>query len=198
MKLNSISHISAGYPFRGRIAEAMGSSIHAVQMKDVSVEAGINWHACTKTRLSGKTNPDWLKPGDILFAARGSHNYAVLVDETALQIQAVAAPHFYKISCASKHILPAYLAWLLNQIPCQHYYQRAAEGTLTKSIRRSVLEATPIPIPSLAKQQSIIQLNETLKQQQQLIKQIMYNNHTLMNAIATDLLKEANQKDTRI
>lgn len=190
--LKSIAQISAGHPFRGKIPEIAGSSVHAVQMKDVFIDTGINWNTCTKTKISSKTKPDWLMPGDILFAARGSHNYAVLVDQTALELQAIAAPHFYIIRCKSKNILPDYLAWLLNQELCQLYYLREAEGTYTKSIRRSKLEATPIIIPSLAKQRTIIQLAEMLKQQQQLIKQLTFNGNMLMKAITTNLLKELN------
>ena len=190
MLLNNIAQISAGHPFRGKIPENSGSSIYAVQMKDVFVDSGIHWNTCTRTAIASKTRPDWLKPGDILFAARGSHNYAVLVDQTALEIHAIAAPHFYIVRCKSKYILPDYLAWLLNQEHCQLYFQREAEGTHTKSIRRSKLEATPIIIPSLKKQHIIIQLAEKLKEQQQLIQQLTHNNYKLMKVITTNLLKE--------
>ncbi len=188
VKLKEIVTISAGYPFRGRIIEAPDSSIHAIQMKDVSLELGIIWNKGMKTKLTGKANPTWLKPDDILFAARGSHNYAVLVDQAALKFQAVAAPHFYILSCISKQILPDFLAWLLNQDSCQRYYQREAEGTFTKSIRRSILEDTPITVPSLATQHSIIQLAKILKQEQQMLMQLIQNNNKLMNTIATNLL----------
>ncbi len=189
MRLSEISKIVVGHPFRGRIQEEKGSGVRAVQMKDVSILDGINWDTCVETELAGKREPDWLMPGDVLFAARGSHNYAVLVGQIPQEIRAVAAPHFYLLRCKRQEVLPEYLAWFLNQEPSQRYFQREAEGSLTKSIRRSVLEHTPIAVPNLERQQSIIRLAETLKQEQQIIDQLIRNGEAMMNTIAIDLLE---------
>lgn len=197
MKLTQIASIAAGHPFRGKIPEVSGTGIHIIQMKDVSTEEGINWDTCIETELTGKREPDWLKPGDVLFAARGSRNYAVLVDESTPHSKIVAAPHFYILRCKTKSILPEYLAWLLNQRPGQRYFQREAEGTFTKSIRRSVLAATPIAVPGIAKQRSIINLATTMKQEQQLIEQLIHNGEIIMNGIATDLLQDSQRTNQR-
>ena len=97
MKLKHIATINAGYPFRGKISEVPGSGVVAVQMKDVSLTEGICWSDCIQTELTGKREPDYLTTGDILVAARGSHNYAVQVDQALATTgkQAVAAPHFF-------------------------------------------------------------------------------------------------------
>lgn len=190
MKLKDITTLSAGHPFRDKIFATPDTSIHVVQMKDVSPITGINWNNTIKTKLPGKSEPKWLKPDDILFAAKGNHYYAVLVDQMAAHIKAIAAPHFYIIRSTSNKILPAYLAWFLNQYSCQRYYQREAEGSVTRSIRRSVLEKTPIIAPPLTKQYSIIQLTEALKQQQQVIQQLNDNSNKLMRALSLELLNE--------
>lgn len=192
MKLKQIANISAGYPFRGKIPEASDSLIHVIQMKDILLSTGIAWDKSIKTTLPGKGKPDWLQPDDILFAARGNHHYAVLVDQRANHLCAIAAPHFYLIRCVSQQILPSYLNWLLNQGTCQRYYQKEAEGTFTKSIRRSVLEATPIAIPPLAQQYQIVHLAQTLQQEQQLMQQLIENNQRLMDMLASNLLIHSN------
>ncbi|MCO6427668.1 restriction endonuclease subunit S [Nitrosomonas communis] len=190
MKLKQIATINAGYPFRGRIPEVTGSDIVAVQMKDVSPQQGIRWANCLTTRLTGKRAPGWLQPGDILVAARGSHNYAVLVDESLFQtsMQAVAAPHFFVVSIKRKAVLPPYLAWFLNQSPCQRYFEQNAEGTFTKSIRRSVLEDAPIAVPPLTKQQAIINLAYAIRQERQIMAQLLRNHEHLLDTIASGLL----------
>lgn len=190
VKLKQIATINAGYPFRGKIPEDAGSQVVAVQMKDVSPSEGIRWSECIKTVLTGKREPDYLTPGDILVAARGSHNYAVLVDDTlfATGSQAVAAPHFFVVSLKRKDVLPEFLVWLLNQALCQRYFEQNAEGTLTKSIRRSVLEDTPVVVPPLAKQQAIVGLANTLRQERRIAEQLLRNGERLMNAIAGSLL----------
>lgn len=192
LKLKQVANISAGYPFRGKVNESSGSGVFAVQMKDVSPVTGVNWATCIETTLEGKRQPDFLSHGDILFASRGSHNYAAIVDGQSEQDEAlaVASPHFYQIRCQRDVVLPEYLVWFLNQKPCQRYFEQNAEGTLTKSIRRNVLEEAPLAVPSLEKQRMIISLSETLTEERKLVERLISNGETLMNSIANDLLTE--------
>lgn len=191
MKLKQIATINAGYPFRGKIPEVPGSAVVAVQMKDVSLTEGIRWSDCLETELTGKREPDYLTTGDILVAARGNHNYAVQVDQALATIgkQAVAAPHFFVISLKKKDILPEFLVWLLNQTPAQRYFEQNAEGSLTKSIRRSVLEDAPVVVPPLAKQRAIISMAATLRDEHKLIQKLVSNGERMMSAIAKDLFE---------
>lgn len=87
-------------------------------------------------------------------------------------------------------LLPAFLVWLLNQRHCQRYFDQNAEGSVTRSIRRSALEAAPIDIPTLEKQQAVMQLVNTLKQEQQVLHSLVQSNEALLGSIATDLISE--------
>lgn len=189
MELKHIAEISAGYPFRGKIPEVAESSVLVIQMKDISSDAHIIWDNCTPTTLTGKREPGYLLPSDILLAARGSNNYAVQVGEVmhADCIHAVAAPHFFVISLKQSGVLPEFLVWLLNQAPCQRYFEQNAEGSMAKSIRRSVLDSTPIVIPSLAKQRTIASIASTLREEQKLLQQLIVNGEHIMNTLAVDL-----------
>lgn len=194
MKLSDISTITAGYPFRGKVPEIADSRVIAVQMKNVDQNGEIDWLDCVETKLTGKREPYWLKTGDILVAARGSHNYAAMVskDIEKFKFKALAAPHFFVVSTHHQDVKPEYLAWLLNQSPCQRYFSQNSEGTLTKSIRRIVLENAPIAVPSLDKQSNIINLARTIRQEKQTIEQLLQNGERMLNAIATDLLSSKN------
>jgi len=194
--LKQIASINAGYPFRGKIPEVYDSTVIAVQMRDISLPDGVNWVDCITTKLTGKRDPDYLLEGDILVAGRGNHNYAVLVDlkkanETlGSTVEAVASPHFFVVRVKHKEVLPEFVAWLLNQPYCQRYFEQSSEGTLTKSIRRSVLEDTPVVIPPLAKQQTIVALAKTINKEQRLMQQLIQNGERTMNAIANDLFNK--------
>jgi restriction endonuclease S subunit len=163
-------------------------------MKDITSNQLIDWQSCIETNLANKPNLDLLKIGDILFIARGSKNIATLVDESIADFQVVASPHFFIIRCLNS-VSPDFVCWWLNQEPSQRYFQREAEGTLTKSIRRSVLENAPIAIPTLAKQQKIVALANTIKQEQALTEQLLRNGETLMSSIANDLLENTHLRN---
>lgn len=196
VRLKQIATIKAGYPFRGKIPVAPDSTVLAVQMKDVSVPEGIDWSSCTPTTLTGKREPCYLAEGDILVAARGTHNYATLIDQGLAQLgrQAVAAPHFFVVSVKTPEVLPEYLEWLLNQTPLQRHFEQNSEGTLTKSIRRSVLEDAQVVIPPLSKQQTIIAMANTLREEHRIINQLIYNGERMMSAIAHELFNDREVK----
>ena len=190
--LASVCEILPGYPFRGKVPEAEGSDIRVVQIKDVSVELGIRWDGCQTTTLTGKKDPGWLRPGDVLFVAKGNRNFAVNVDHSIEQaaIQAVATPVFYLLRCHTQ-LLPEYLAWWLNQEPSQRYFEQNAEGSQVKSIRRSVLAETPLALPALRQQAALAALQQNLRQQQQTLQQLISNGVQLQRRIANDFLAAA-------
>lgn len=197
MILKQVATINAGYPFRGKVPEVLKSSVVAVQMKDVSPNEGVRWSSCIQTTLTGKREPGYLQEGDILVAARGNHNYAVLIDQSLVKSgkQAVASPHYFVVRLKSevlgkKDILPEFIVWLLNQPRTQRYFEQNAAGTLTKSIRRSVLEEVLVVVPHIDKQQAIVAIANTFSQEQRLMQQLIQNGERTMNVIADDLFNK--------
>ncbi len=188
VNLSEIANISTGHPFRKKIPQKPGSDIRVVQMKNISADSGICWGAVLETELAGKKEPNWLVEGDVLFVARGSRNYAVIVDQ--LKGQVVAAPHFYILRVKNQFLLPAFLVWQLNQKPLQNDFDRAAEGSFTKSLRRSVLEKALITIPSIEKQKQIVRLHLTLLEEKRLYAELAQNADKLMNAIAREVIAD--------
>lgn len=186
LAITNISTVASGHPFRGKIPEKSGGCVRVVQMKDVSPENGICWHALVETELTGKKQPDWLMKGDVLFAARGSRNYAVLIDKSEEQV--VASPHFYILRVKAQILLPEFLVWQLNQKPLQNYFDSAAEGSLTKSVRRSILEKTEITVPAIERQKQILGLHEALLRERRLYAELINNAEKLMQVIASDLM----------
>lgn len=194
-KLGHLASIRAGYPFRGKITEATGSSVVVVQMRDVSRTCGVgcdvDWSRCLPVSPHKLRDHDGLRSGDILVAARGSHVYSVAVPpslETS-GLQAVASPHFFLVRLHSDALLPEFVAWFLNQPPAQRHFERYEEGSVAKSIRRSVLEDVLIVIPPLEKQRALMALANTLREEQTLLEQLIRNNDRTMRALANDLVR---------
>jgi len=164
----------------------MDGAALAVQMKDVDPEFGVNWTNVTRTNLAGRKPPDWLKAGDVLFIFKGARFYAVCIDEPPAP--AVCSPHFLHIVVRTQvPLLPAFLAWQINQPPFQRQLQQAAEGSSQLSIRRPVLESLILSLPSLADQQRIVNLAALANQERNALHQLIQNRVQQLHALAEGL-----------
>ena len=187
--LRDIATIRAGYSFRGKISEHFAGEARVIQMKDVDPDAGVRWSTLVATDLPGKRQPDWLKPGDLLFVARGSHNFALYLEE--LPSPTVLSPHFFHLTVKENTgVLPCFLAWQINQEPAQQYLRKSAEGTQILNIRRKVLEDMPIVLPSLHKQETISQLDRMWQREKQVLQALSDNLTRMMDGLAQQVLRE--------
>ncbi|MCF6218474.1 MAG: restriction endonuclease subunit S [Gammaproteobacteria bacterium] len=185
ISLSEIADISAGYSFRGKIEEQAGTGIHAIQMKDVSEESGLNHDTVVETSLPSKRTPDWLQAGDILFIARGSRIFATLYD--GVFKAAIASPHFFVIRMTNQNALPEFIAWQLNQSPARRYFDKEAEGSVAKSVKRTSLDKTPISLPNLQRQQTILKLHKNIHEQKLIHRELINNADKLMKDVALNL-----------
>ena len=186
-KLKEVADIRAGYPFRGKIKEIEDGEARVIQMRDADPEDGVRWSGLIATDLPGKKQPDWLKPGDLLFVARGYRHFALHLDE--IPSPTVLSPHFFRLTVhEDAEVLPGFLAWQMNQEPAQHYFRKSAEGTQVLNIRRQVLEDLPIVVPSRQKQGIISRLNTTWRREQLVLKALADNRKRLLSALARQVL----------
>ncbi len=188
--LGSVATVRSGYPFRGSIEESAEGDVLAVQMKDVDLERGVSWPGVIRTSLAGRKEPDWLKAGDVLFVSKGARFYAVCIDEPPSP--AVCSPHFFHLEVAPQGpLLPAFLAWQINQPPFQRQLQQAAEGSSQLSIRRPVLESLSLSVPPLVDQHRIVALAELAHQERRALYRLIHNREHQLQALAEDLSQQA-------
>lgn len=187
VRLKDVAEARLGYPFRGAIKDVTNGDAAVVQIKNVDPEQGIDWGELVKAKLSGRKEPDWLRAGDVLFAARGNRNVAVFVDQ--VPGRTVCAPLFYVLRMRSDAVLPAYLAWYINEAPAQRYFSQAAEGTFITSIRRAVLEALAVPVPSRDRQELIAKLVAAAQREKKLTKKLIRNREHQLKIIARGLIE---------
>ena len=126
-----------------------------------------------------------LKDGDVLFAAKGTKNFAAVFEN--YNEPSIASTSFFVIRPIDKNVLPQYLAWFLNNHSTQTLLKGQAIGTSIASISKQVLENLEITVPNIETQKSILQITklrnkekslkqkiETLREKQ--IQQIILNN----------------------
>jgi len=185
-RIAEIAAINAGFPFRGAVKPARGGNALVVQMKNVDPQYGIAWTSVSRSKLPGKKEPDWLHDGDILFAARGSRNYAVVAEN--VPANAVCSPHFFVLRVLNQAaILPAFIAWQINQAPARKYFEQSATGSYILNIRRQVLEQLEVVIPEVTQQKQVVALTRAAQEERAIMERLIANRKTQMEAIARGL-----------
>ena len=114
-----------------------------------------------------------LQTGDIIFAAKGTKNFAALYENK--NQPAVASTSFFVIRLNEDFqdkILPEYLTWYLNLNTSQHYLKSQAVGSSIVSISKSVLDELDISIPNLNTQKSILRIAHLRNSEKKLQQQI--------------------------
>lgn len=188
LTVSELADLRGGYPFRGSIEESADGDALAVQMKDVDPEHGVAWSGVARTTLAGRKQPDWLKAGDVLFVSKGARFYAACIDEPPSP--AVCSPHFFHLKVKPRAgLMPAFLAWQINQPPFQRQLQQAAEGSSQLSIRRPVLESLTLCIPSMADQLRIVAIAELARQERRTLAQLIRNREQQLNVLADSLFQ---------
>ena len=193
-RIADVAQITSGHPFRGRVPEVHDGEARVAQMKDVDNDGRLDWAGMVRTSLAGmRRKPDWLREGDILFLARGSRNLAVYVEEPP--DDALASPHFFLIRVKKAvNVMPAFLAWQINQRPAQRYFGLAAEGTLQRHVRRTELERLPLVVPPLEVQQLAVDLDRCARAEVMAYEKLIENRKRILEAAALGIL-DANKKD---
>ncbi|MBW8324221.1 MAG: restriction endonuclease subunit S [Prolixibacteraceae bacterium] len=111
-----------------------------------------------------------LKIGDVLFAAKGTKNFAAVFEDH--YPPSVASTSFFVIRTLSEAVLPQYLAWYLNNHDTQQFLKNLARGTSIASISKAVLDDLEIFIPDLKAQKLVLKITQLRNKEKELKKEI--------------------------
>jgi type I restriction enzyme S subunit len=101
----------------------------------------------------------WMRPGDV-FIQRS--NTPELVGSAALfsgtERWAIFPDLLIRVRADPQELEPAYLELALRSTPLRRYFQRAAQGIAGSmpKISQPIVEAAPVPLPSIARQRDIV------------------------------------------
>ena len=191
MKLKNITKIQSGYINRGKIEPRDDGTCLLLQAKDTDSD-GLSYRTEALVRfmprLSGK---DWfLKPGDILFMARGARNYSLIIDKMPDGVLAAAC--FFIVRVSNSEVLPEYLWWYLNQAPVEGYLKRfSGRSVHMPVVRRAVLESIDIPVPPVNVQKKVADLTALMTKEQDLYKKLAEKRKYLMTEICLETIRES-------
>jgi hypothetical protein len=191
IRLGALTNVRAGYAFRSAIPESADGRVLAVQLRDIRDTGEPEWSHVIRTTLPREpSKAEWLKPGDLLFAFRGTRFFAVLLED--VPGPAVAATQFMLLRVKdSSKVLPPFLAWQLNQPPAQAYFKQAAGGTVQRSLRKGAIEALEVAVPTMEFQRSVVELANLARRERAALMESIRIREQQLNGIATTLLAVA-------
>lgn len=125
--------------------------------------------------------------GDVLFAAKGTKNFAAVYEGN--NPPAVASTSFFVIRLTDQHVIPEFLAWFLNHPQTQSLLKGKARGTSIPSITKSVLENLELAIPTIEKQKLIVRLSKMILKEAELRERILMQRKQLIEQQIINAIK---------
>lgn len=123
--------------------------------------------------LNKQTEKHLLHEGDILFAAKGTKNFAVNIKNKMGLCVASSTFLVLRINeVFEKKVMSEFLVWFLNHPQNQTYIKSKAIGTGLPSISKKTLGEMEIVLPSMSTQQNIVIIDELRKRERQLKSKI--------------------------
>lgn len=180
-QLIDVCEIHAGYSFRGKVEHVENGGLAVVQMKDLEQDYTKIGDNLTQVATAGIKEKYFLTKGDVLLAAKGANNKAVLFDLDISPV--VASSVFFVLRVDKSKLDPAYLFWFLNHSDTQNKIKANLAGTYTLNLSRKSVEDIQIPLPDLNRQKQIAHLAELQQREYWLSRQLMEKKETLLNTL---------------
>jgi len=178
--LHNLATIQLGYQPRGRIIDHPGGSYRFLRIQDLEHGTAIDVNSLP--RIFPHRSPDryQVRQDDVMFISRGPRLEAFLVRQP---LDAVLAASLLYILRSGDAVLPAYLAWALNQPDAQAQIQRTARGTNIAMVRKSALAQVTIDVPALPVQQQIVRIADLAARERQLTARLLQQRERLASVV---------------
>jgi hypothetical protein len=204
IKLAEVADVQLGYQHREKVSHAEHGSHRLIQGKDVvpaeALSSGIDrpagWRVATdnldRVTPKGDAARYSLRPGDVLFVSRGTINIAVPLNELTVQPfpkrwdDLIPAYTFYILRPDLNRVLPEFLAWFINQPPAQAYLTQQSRGTLVKLMPKSLFEELEVPVPPLAVQRQVMEIEDLRAREEGLLKRLIAARQRLVQQACLD------------
>lgn len=186
--LKDIADIQAGYSFREGIAPVEGGSVRVIQIKDIGAFGDLLKDDLVSVKADNLKRDFFVRSGDVLLTTRGVSRRAAAIDEELQSTIFVA--QIFAVRNLENGILPEYLAWYLNQSPAQEHFDTFTSGATIQNVRKEVLAALPVDVPSIETQRIVLKIVELRRREMSLIGEINNKrtdlvNESLMRAISS-------------
>ena len=178
-RLAEIAEVRPGYLARKGVKPQADGTHRLLQIRDFNRDrSAVDPTALIRFTPDSLSSLQPLQTGEVVFLARGAKNFAYAPAD--LPVPTLAAGYFFVLRTHAQ-ILPAYLAWFLNQPSTLRTLSRAAtSGAHMPVVRRSDIENVEITVPPLTVQRTIVALDNLMREEQSLLHELARKKHELI------------------
>ena len=180
-RLKDIASVQMGLSFRSRIEPEADGTVAVIQMRNLTEDNRLDDRNLVTIKMNGLSDRHLVKRKDLIFRSRGHTTTAAIVD-TEIGLAVVAGP-LLRVRVTSKHVIPEYLCWFVNQASAQAFLHSRATGTAMTVIGKSALNDLQVPLPPLETQKQIAALADLSNKEQKLMRELAAKKEKLVNRI---------------
>jgi hypothetical protein len=185
LKLKQIASTQVGFQTRGKLDESADGDYTILRAQDFDTLGRLHPDQATRFIDHGDIDPGKyiVSRGDILVQARGQQHLAYYIDEEL--DNTVASNAFYVIRVKpTSDTHPKYLAWWINQVMVQRYFEQEQGISTIPFISLGVLDNAPIILPEMHTQTIICALMDCWQKEQGLYAQLVMKKNQFIQAAA--------------
>ena len=189
-KLADLADIRAGFLTREAVRNNPAGTYCLLQIRDIDRHREtVNMTDMIRISPETRSSLHPLQAGDVIFLAKGANNFAFAVPE--LPSPTLAASSFFILRPGSL-ILARYLVWFLNHESTRLLLSRlATTGAHMPIIRRDTLESLEIPLPPLAVQKTIAELDILRIQEHILLSDLAEKKEALISTLSLSTVRRS-------
>ncbi|UGQ29061.1 restriction endonuclease subunit S [Acinetobacter calcoaceticus] len=173
MKLKNIAEIYTGFTQRPPEKSVNTFDVKAIQIKDLTKDQVIiSENQWSELEWAYDSIPQYLKYNSIIVVARGEPKAYVFKGTEADQV--VVSNQFIVVNLQSADLKPEFLAWYFNHSQAMRsYFEMNSRGSLLMMLSISILKEASIVIPSLNKQEEILQFTQDANKEALVFQQLI-------------------------
>ena len=175
-QLSDIAQIRTGYYCN---TSTSGNAWY-LQAADLQPEVRLNRELKPTLYIEGKMNDRLLTKDDVLLMAKGVNNLALAYNPDTYSAL-IPSTAFLIIKAAGSGVLPAYIAWYINQPGAQQFLKNQAKGSSPPSITVKILAELEIYIPDIETQKTILKIHDLRMREKKLKSDIERLKETILN-----------------
>lgn len=186
-RIKDIATVQTGYHFTRKIIPDPDGNCRVIQMKDIGDRNQLDITNLIRIGPDKDISRYLIEKGDVLFVSRGSSNIAVTIDKDLYDTIPVSS--FFIMRLKTDTILPAYLAWYINQPTAQRYLETNSKGSNTFMIGKEDFQNLFIEIPPRSLQEAVIELDALQKREKALLHELADKRELLIQTISIKTIK---------